>query len=207
MRGFGPNAQEPNGTVDSWDITGFTQKYLAGNLDADFRGFGPNGEQPNGTVDSWDINGFTSRYTQALSAGTYLEDLPTCGCGGMASGSPSPLPLVTDEAAPGLTAAPELAVLASDRTTNVADTLADDGAPETVFVAERALLACQPAIVRALSPLTTGDDEVFAEEQSGTWATPWTGTDAPSAASDDLSVDVELPDLLALPALEVLSVP
>jgi len=97
MRGFGPTAEEPNGTVDSWDITGFTQKYLAGDLDADFRGFGPIAEQPNGAVDSWDINGFTSRYTAALAAGTRLNDLPTSG-GPLATGAPSPLPLLATAA-------------------------------------------------------------------------------------------------------------
>ncbi|KPJ70668.1 MAG: hypothetical protein AMS14_10210 [Planctomycetes bacterium DG_20] len=77
FRGFGPYANEPNGTVDSWDISGFTQKYTAGDLDADFRGFGPGNPLPNGTVDSWDINGFTSRYTAAIANGTHLDDLPT----------------------------------------------------------------------------------------------------------------------------------
>ncbi len=45
------------------------------------------------------------------------------------------------------------------------------------------------------------------EEYGNAAATPWAGTDSPLTTSDDPSIDVELPDLLALPALEVLSVP
>jgi len=202
MRGFGPDAEEPNGTVDSWDINGFTSKYIAGHLDADFRGFGPDNEEPNGTVDSWDINGFTSRYTQAIANGARLDDLPTAGGQGMAPGAPSPLPLHAAE--PTLKAFPELAVLPaaknSDRTINVADMLADDGAPEIVFVAGRALSACQPTVLAMMS-----EESVANEYDAAT--TSWSATDAPSTASDAPDVDVELPDLLALPALEVLSVP
>ena len=208
FRGFGPDQEEPNGTVDSWDINGFTQKYLAGDLDADFRGFGPDAEDPNGTVDSWDINGFTSRYTQAIANGTHLDDLPTAGGQGMAPGTPSPLPLLAAE--PILKAFPEVAVLAaenSDRTANVADTLADDGASGTSFVAGRVLSACQPTLMPAVSQLATMREEPVAEKHCDTAATPWRGTDVPSASSNDLSVEVELPDLLAVPALGVLSVP
>ncbi len=95
-RGFGPIAEEPNGTVDSWDIGGFTQKYLTGDLDVDFRGFGPVAEEPNGAVDSWDINGFTSCYTAAIAAGARLGDLPTSSGQGMAAGAPAPLPLLAE---------------------------------------------------------------------------------------------------------------
>jgi len=114
-------------------------------------------------------------------------------------------------AEPALKAFPEVAVLAaarnSARTINVAGMLADDGASGTVFVAEQVLSACQPTVTPAISPLTTVGDKPSAEEHGDAAATPWAGTDVPSAASHDPSVDVELPDLLALPALDVLSVP
>ena len=76
MRGFGPMDPEPNGAVDSWDISGFTSQYLTGNLDADFRGFGPMQLWPDGVVDSWDISGFTSYYLAATAGGTHLSPLP-----------------------------------------------------------------------------------------------------------------------------------
>ena len=207
--GFGPGAEEPNGTVESWDINGFTQKYVAGDLDADFRGFGPAQEDPNGTVDSWDINGFTSRYIAAIAAGTHLDDLPTAGGQGMAAGGPSPLPLLAAE--PTLKALPEVAVLASatrqDWMMNAPDTPTGETFSGTDFVAEQTFSAGQPAVTPAISPLTTVGDKPSAEEHGDATATPWAGTDAPSAAGHDPSVDVELPDLLALPALDVLNVP
>jgi len=111
MRGFGPEPENdpPNGTIDSWDIGGFTQKFQERNLDADFRGFGPEPENdpPEGDVNSWDIGGFTSRYSTALATGAHLGNLPTDGGGGMAAGAPSPLPPPA-----ALTDSPETALLA-----------------------------------------------------------------------------------------------
>jgi len=112
FRGFGPDDEHPDGTVDSWDINGFTRTYLAGDPHADFRGFGPDNEDPDGSVDSWDINGFTSRYTQAVANGTHLDPLPTGSAGAMAAGALAPLTPMAAESAPALTDAPEIDLLA-----------------------------------------------------------------------------------------------
>ena len=197
MRGFGPDAEEPNGTVDSWDITGFTQKYLAGHLDADFRGFGPTAEEPNGSVDSWDINGFTSRYTAALSAGTHLEDLPTDSGLPMAGGAPSPLPLLAAAADPAATRpadSPETALLTQT-----------DGTPAPVSATDPATspLADAAAAVAASSAEDPAADLLVASAdmvlpQPAPWSPAASDTPAGAAVADG-----NLLDPLAVPALDV----
>jgi hypothetical protein len=182
MRGFGPIAIEPNGTVDSWDITGFTQKYLAGDLDTDFRGFGPIAEEPNGAVDSWDINGFTSRYTAALAAGTHLNDLPTSGGQGMATGTPAPLP-------------PETALLESQRldgqeTRNVPGPTSSGLL--SMKIGERA------SMDEFRSSLTVEEEPWAATAPPPTTAEPVEASVAPALAPNGGMVD-----LLALSALDV----
>jgi len=197
MHGFGPDTEEPNGTVDMWDINGFTQKYLVKNLDADFRGFGMEEEEPNGTVNSWDINGFTSRYSAAITSGAHLEDLPTASGGGMAPGAPSPLPL-TDAA--------EIHLLAQ---TDDAGRLEVQAAPPATGPAEASALS---ATVLAASDDTPGDGfETVptvdpAAPESSSWSPLETSlraaSDTPAAASA-LDADGGVLDLLAGPALVV----
>jgi len=186
MRGFGPDAEEPNGTVDSWDITGFTQKYLAGSLDADFRGFGPDAEEPNGSVDSWDINGFTSRYTAAIAAGTHLEDLPTSGGGGMALGAPAPLPLAADEGV----AWPRSCGHAFDGTTGTIASERPVAMPAAV----------PPALADAVPAGHVAVSAEGAEPESALWLPPAPDT---TATDPTLTADGGVVDLLAAPALEV----
>jgi len=198
MRGFGPDAEEPNGTVDSWDITGFTQKYLAGHLDADFRGFGPDAEDPNGSVDSWDINGFTSRYTAAIAAGTHLEHLPTDSGQPMAVGAPAPLPLVPGGSSVAPTDAPEVDLLAA-ATDEAAPAAEADAAP---FAEETAPTDRLPADGVTVSLTVDSASAVPRTAQPSIPAEP--ERDAADAALD---ADGGLVDLLAAPALDVLTVP
>jgi len=199
MHGFGPDAEKPNGTVDMWDINGFTQKYLVKNLDADFRGFGMEEEEPNGTVNSWDINGFTSRYSAAITSGAHLEDLPTASGGGMAPGAPSPLPL---------TGAAEVHLLAQ---TDDAGSLEVQAAPPATGPAEASAL---PATVLAASDDAAGDGfetVLMTVDPAAPASTPsWSplemslqaSSDTPAAASA-LDADGGVLDLLAGPALVV----
>jgi len=83
----------------------------------------------------------------------------------------------------------------------------DGDAGRNEMLTASATWAGRLAVMPAVSRLATGDDEAFAEEQGGNWATTWTGTDQWSASSDGPSIDGEFLDLLALPALEVLGVP
>jgi len=223
MRGFGPTAEEPNGTVDSWDITGFTQKYLAGNLDADFRGFGPIAEEPNGAVDSWDINGFTSRYTAALATGTHLNDLPTSG-GPLATGAPSPLPLIA-------TAAPsDTSRVAWPRSRgHVPDGLAANMAtdhpvampPAHSSPADSSPANASPAAASPTEPGAAAPGHVphpavpiagaiLPREGRVALLTPANGrdriTDDRPAFHEDTRMEDALPDLLSLQALDVLGV-
>jgi len=202
FRGFGPDAEEPNGTVDSWDINGFTSAYIAGEPDADFRGFGPDQEEPNGTVDSWDINGFTSRYIAAIAAGTHLDPLPTAG-GSLAPGAPAPLPLVAAEAA--WMAAPEVAASASTNEPGL--TAASDELPpgETPPRPDSVAGAMRPrrqptAMLSAPQPVAA-DDDPFGDPASAAWP-----EEGDTASRGESGIEAALPDLLALPALDVLSV-
>jgi len=206
MRGFGPIAEEPNGTVDSWDITGFTQKYLAGDLDADFRGFGPTAEEPNGAVDSWDINGFTSRYTAALAAGTHLNDLPTSG-GPLATGAPSPLPLIATAAPPAAPATPsDTSRVAWPRSRgHVLDGLVDNMAtdhPVAMPPAHSSPAAASPTEPGAEAP---GHVPHPAVPIAGTILPPEGRVPWPRSRSHvlDTTADTGLVDLLAAPALAV----
>ena len=193
-RGFGPNDEEPNGTVDSWDISGFTQRYLAGDLHADFRGFGPGAEEPNGVVDSWDINGFTSRYTAAIAAGTHLDPLPTAGGGSVTA--PAPLPLMAADAVSRLRDAPETALLAGTNTADPSDPQPADQ-PATVL---RPLPATSP--VADASPVHDVEAALLSAGPADVAASP-----AWLPLPDDSSVGANLAggllDPLALPALDV----
>ncbi|KPK43240.1 MAG: hypothetical protein AMK72_13610 [Planctomycetes bacterium SM23_25] len=212
LRGFGPDGDMPNGTVDSWDITGFTQKYLAGSLDADFRGFGPDAEEPNGTVNSWDINGFTSRYTQAIAAGTRLEDLPTAGGQGLAAAAPVPLPLLAADS-------PK-----ESATSRAADSApAPTGRPEAVLLAEVAAapapageaepaassLVAEPPPGRQLTRVPSVLQRIAAGEEPGVGrraAAAWDvspRTEDRPAAEDPLEAGDGLVDVLSLPALNL----
>ncbi|KPJ69928.1 MAG: hypothetical protein AMS14_11205, partial [Planctomycetes bacterium DG_20] len=182
------------------------QKYLAGNLDADFRGFGPGGEAPNGNVDSWDINGFTSRYTQALAGGTRLEDLPTSGGQGMASGAPAPLPLAADSPKESATsgAAASASVLADSPEIDLLTQTADP-APAGETDAAASPLADEPASLAPPSAdaftaaLLVVSDETAAPD-SAAWSPA--ASDMTAAASG-LDGNGDLADVLAVPALDV----
>jgi len=182
LRGFGPGAEEPNGTVDSWDINGFTSKYLAGDLDADFRGFGPVQEDPNGTVDSWDINGFTSRYIAAIAAGTHLDDLPTAGGQSMAADGPALLP-------------PETALLARQR-------LGSQGTRDAPGPTSSELVSLKIGELAATHKFRSG---LTVDGETWTVPTPALATEGPAEASaaPALVPDAGVPDLLALSALDV----
>jgi len=220
MRGFGPTAEEPNGTVDWWDITGFTQKYLAGSLDADFRGFGPTAEEPNGAVDSWDINGFTSRYTAALAADTHLNDLPTSG-GPLASGAPSPLPLIATATPPAEPATPsDLSRVAWPRLRgHVLDGLAENMAtdhPVAMPPAYSSPADASPTEPGAAAPGHVPHPAVpiagaiLPREGRVALLTPANGhdriTDDRPAFHEDAGMEEAFPDLLSLQALDVLGV-
>jgi len=205
LRGFGPDAEEPNGSVDSWDINGFTQKYLAGDLDADFRGFGPDAEDPNGNVDSWDINGFTSRYTAALAAGAHLDDLPTSG-GGMAAGAPSPLPLMVADAAPRALDGPaETVVSQRSAATPPAETALLAQAAGGPTPAEETGLTAAPLVEKAASAATSAEDvEIGLTVEAAlvpAASRAWSPTVSDTAAGAGLAAD--LLDPLGLPALDV----
>ena len=225
LRGFGPEPANdpPNGTIDSWDIGGFTQKFQERDLDADFRGFGPEPENdpPNGDVDSWDIGGFTSRYSTALATGAHLGNLPTSDGGGMAAGAPSPLPPLAAETA-ALTDSPEAALLAEAAEHNPQLAIRalpsgsrlkaaqDAGLPSVVFQSEirnpnSAMRNSQSAIrnpqlaIRALpsgSRLKVAQDAGLASESTA----PKVGE---PATDIDLAATGSLLDPLALPALNV----
>jgi len=197
LRGFGPEPANdpPNGTIDSWDIGGFTQKFQERDLDADFRGFGPEPENdpPNGDVDSWDIGGFTSRYSTALATGAHLGNLPTDGGGGMAAGAPSPLPPLAAEPA-ALTDSPEAALLAE---------AAEEPAPATETEAPAAALPGETVPAAAAS-----DDDFTAGAlvASGAAAAPQSPAWSPAASETAAAVsdlDGGMVDLLAVPALAV----
>ena len=83
--------------------------------------------------------------------------------------------------------------------------LGEDAGKSDLAAAQAASLP-ELAITPAVPRLATMSEGPVANEYDAA-ATPWAGTDVPSTASDGPSVDVELMDLLALPALEVLSVP
>jgi len=197
LRGFGPEPENdpPNGTIDSWDIGGFTQKFQERDLDADFRGFGPEPENdpPNGDVDSWDIGGFTSRYSTALATGAHLGNLPTDVGGGMAAGAPSPLPPLAAEPA-ALTDSPEAALLAE---------AAEEPAPATETEAPAAALPGEtvPAAAASDDDFTAGAlvaSGAAAAPQSPAWSP---GASETAAAVSDLGGGMV--DLLAVPALAV----
>ena len=199
LRGFGPEPEndEPNGTIDSWDIGGFTQKFQERDLDADFRGFGPEPENdpPNGDVDSWDIGGFTSRYSTALATGAHLENLPTSDGGGMAVGAPSPLPL-------------EAALLANQLFTNE-ETPGAGSHEATSDVAASQLSPSAPLSVEMGNLASKGEfgHGLRAEEEIRTGAllvpAPITTEPIEFAVEPVLDPDGGVPDLLALSALDV----
>lgn len=126
--------------------------------------------------------------------------------GGMAVGGPEALPLMAAEAA--LMAAPKVALLApADGVVDATDTPTDENASETDPVAGRTRSARQPTAVPAVPRLPMAGDEPFAEEHGDAAATVWAGTKRRAAAHDEPSVEGAFPDLLSVPALEVLSVP
>ena len=198
LRGFGPEPENdpPNGSIDSWDIGGFTQKFQERDLDADFRGFGPEPENdpPNGDVDSWDIGGFTSRYMTALATGAHLGNLPTDGGGGMAAGAPSPLPL---------TDAPEVDLLLASAAAT------PDGVARPRDTQRDVSRVAWPRLRGHVLPLRRAGNTVT-EQQAAVPASPsWSplemslqaSADTPAAAVSDL--DGGMVDLLAVPALAV----
>ena len=213
LRGFGPEPQNdpPNGTVDSWDIGGFTQKFQERDLDADFRGFGPEpaNDPPNGDVDSWDIGGFTSWYSTALAAGAHLGNLPTDGGGGMAAGAPSPLPLLAAESA-ALTDSPEAALLAfadgSSLRENRAAASADRGDSETDLAVDWERLARQPmAAPDILQPIAAGEEAFTGRRAAAASDVPAPAEDPPGV--DDVPQTADgLVDVLSLPGLDVQAV-
>jgi len=213
LRGFGPEPENdpPNGTIDSWDIGGFTQKFQERDLDADFRGFGPEPENdpPNGDVDSWDIGGFTSRYSTALATGAHLGNLPTDVGGGMAAGAPSPLPPLAAEPA-ALTDSPEAALLAfadgSSLSENRAAAFADRGDSETDLAVDWQRLARQPTAAPDILDRIAAGEEAFAGRRAAA------ASDVPAPAEDPPGVD-DMPqtadglvDVLSVPALDVQAV-
>ncbi len=205
-RGFGPIAEEPNGTVDSWDITGFTQKYLTGDLDVDFRGFGPVAEEPNGAVDSWDINGFTSRYTAAIAAGAHLGDLPTSSGQGMAAGAPAPLPLLAEPRTLGLdrlASAEVEAVLGPHRPDVAAASPADRDRLAPDLLAGRLRPVRRPTEKpETLQASVVGDGPSTGDRPAATCELSPGRTDRPSV--DDVpEFGDAFVDLLALPALDL----
>ncbi|HUU90909.1 MAG TPA: lamin tail domain-containing protein [Phycisphaerae bacterium] len=192
MRGYGPGDVEPDGEITPWDITGFTQKYLAEDLDADMAGYGPGQAEPDTDVNPWDISGFTSRYSAAMAAGTHLEPLPTGG-EGLAVGTPAPLPLTADETVSALTAAPEIGLL-----TRTAAEPAPVTEPASPPANESATLA--PSASDDVAP----DLLVASGDPAPSTSAPWSpvAPDAP-ATETPLAADGGLIDLLAAPALEM----
>jgi hypothetical protein len=71
-------------TIDAADKAAFLEKWLAKDLDADFRGVGVGMRPPDGRITLGDIDGFTSVYLAAKAAGRTLDDLP--GGGPLAGG-------------------------------------------------------------------------------------------------------------------------
>ncbi len=201
LRGFGAD-EEPNGTVDSWDINGFTQKYLARDLDADFHGFGA-AEDPNGVVDSWDINGFTSRFSTALATNAHLGNLPTLIGGGMAVGATSPLPPLAAEPA-ALTDSPEAALLAEEPAhaaeTEAPAALPGETAPAATAADDDFTAGALVASVAAAAP----QSPAWSPAASETAASPKVADSFGESATDiDLAATGSLLDPLDLPALNV----
>ena len=191
LRGFGPEPENdpPNGSIDSWDIGGFTQKFQERDLDADFRGFGPEPENdpPNGDVDSWDIGGFTSRYMTALATGAHLGNLPTDGGGGMAAGAPSPLPL---------TDAPEVDLLLASAAAT------PDGVARPRDTQRDVSRVAWPRLRGHVLPLRRAGNTVTERQAAAPQSPAWSpaASETAAAASD---LDGGMVDPLAVPALNV----
>jgi hypothetical protein len=81
------------GVISGPDVSGFLDRFNAGDTDADFRGAGFGPSAPDGQVTPWDIDGFISLYNTASEQGRHLAALPNPG----PLGGSGPEPLVAGE--------------------------------------------------------------------------------------------------------------
>jgi hypothetical protein len=150
-----------DGVISDPDVSGFLDRFNAGDTDADFRGAGFGPSAPDGQVTRWDIDGFISLYNTASEQGRHLAALPDPGP--QSAGDPGPL---AGESAP--VAVPPMA--AATAPTDAATPLGT-GAAEPVSVAAEAspvaevdLLAQAPA---AGVPRLPGEGGMPSDERAG----------------------------------------
>jgi hypothetical protein len=82
-------AEVPDGRVTQDDVAGFTAKFQAADMEADYRGVGFGAALPDGRVTPSDIDAFMAVYQAAVVAGRHLDALPNPGP--QAGGQPAPL--------------------------------------------------------------------------------------------------------------------
>jgi hypothetical protein len=180
-----------DGVISEPDVSGFLDRFTAGDTDADFGGAGFGPSAPDGQVTPWDIDGFISLYDAASGQGRHLAALPNPGP--QSAGDPGPL---AGESAP--VAVPLMA--AAPAPTDAATPPAA-GAAEPVTIATEASLAAEVDLLAqapaAGVPTLPGEGLGLLVTSPGPAPLAF-ASDVPASAADPVLQDDGGVDLLAL---------